>query len=223
MPKKLDILSANKKAFEREYWGEMYLEDEESVIDGLFNAKGHARYAKALFKFMELEVRSLGDFGFGLGVLLKEFVKVFQPKQIIAIDPSHFCVQKLVKKKWIQNQNIAIVRSNFHDFDTSHLEENPLDLVIVNSVLQYFPNKDFEFQVSRLSKICRYLYITLPTKKDYKKMRKDFDFTDPYAYERDVQYYRKAFQKHFDIVSYNLMESKLRVEDTPFLYEFFRH
>lgn len=222
MARKPSILSANGEAFEEKYWKEMYVEDEESVIDGLFNAEGHARYAKALFRFMDVDIRRIGDFGFGLGLIIENFALAFNPKLIIALDPSEYCVQNLLKKKWIKNFNLAVHHSNFHNFKIKHLEENPLDLLIMNSVLQYFPTEGFEAQIERLSRICKYLYITLPTKKDYKKMEKDFDFIDPYAYSRNAKFYKDAFRKHFSIVSYNLMESRKTKFETPFLYELFR-
>ena len=78
----------------------MYAEDEESIIDGVDNAKEHAKYLKSALTLGEIQVVSIGDFGFGKGILLKEMAKEFKPKRIIAIDPSKEANDKLKKQKW---------------------------------------------------------------------------------------------------------------------------
>jgi len=215
------ILSANGEPFEDNYWKQMYVEDKGSVIDGMFNAKEHANYALQFFKLIEVEIKRLGDFGFGLGVLLEEFAYSFKPNFIVALDPSKYCVERLLKQKWHKKFNLVVHHQNFQDFKTDYLENEPLDLVILNSVLQYFPSSRFEEQIAKLSKICKYLYVTVPTKKDYKKMKEDLNFIDPYAYSRSAKFYKKAFEKYFSFISYNIMVSRKSSFEKPFLYELF--
>ena len=47
--KPLSTGSANGLPFNKDYWDDMYAEDDESVIDGVFNAEGHAKYLYELF------------------------------------------------------------------------------------------------------------------------------------------------------------------------------
>jgi hypothetical protein len=221
--KPLSTGSANGLPFNKDYWDDMYAEDDESVIDGVFNAEGHVRYLFELFKLMEINIRSIGDMGFGLGVLLKEFVRQFKPSRIIAIDPSEECVTRMIKEKWIKNLNIAIKQSTIEEFNIKFIKEKPLDLVLCNSVLQYLPNKNIEPAFEKLALISKYVYITIPTAKDYEYMRSELNFTDPYAYERSRNFYIKAWKKHFYAISHNLLESRYNVKESPFLYELFRY
>ena len=158
----------------------MYAEDEESIIDGVDNAKEHAKYLKSALTLGEIQVVSIGDFGFGKGILLKEMAKEFKPKRII------------------------------------------LDLGICNSIFQYIPTDKVSFAFAKLSRLCRYVYFSVPTKVDYEYMKKELDFIDPYAHVRDKKFYLKSISPHFTIVSLNLLESKVYNRESGFLYEFFR-
>ncbi len=216
------VLSANGLPFDRTFWEDMYTEDDESLIDGVYNSKEHVKYLYSILELLDIPINSIGDFGFGLGILLKAIVQKFQPERIIAIDPSTEAVQKLLKAKWHKNYTIAIKESYFQNYDTKYLERKPLDLAILYSVLQYFPDADVKPSLERLSKICKYLYISVPTKEDYADMKKDLNFTDPYAYSRPASFYHEARKDYFEIVSYNLWESKKRVKDSSFQYKLFR-
>ena len=77
----LNSAGANGLPFDKTYWDDMYVEDEESVIDGIYNAENHARYVYELLQLFEISVKSLGDFGFGLGILLREFVSILKQKK----------------------------------------------------------------------------------------------------------------------------------------------
>lgn len=214
--------TANGLPFDKMYWDDMYAEDDESIIDGVYNAENHAKYVYELFQLFEISVKSLGDMGFGLGVLLREFAMRFKPKQIVAVDPSDESINNLLNKKWHKSFNIAIQKSTIEDFNISYLSENPLDLLICNSVIQYIPNKNMILIFEKLSKICKYLYISIPTDEDYKYMKEYLNFSDPYAYSRKKKFYLNSWNKYFSIVSHNLLESKFHVAESPFLFELFR-
>ncbi|MCB1176918.1 MAG: class I SAM-dependent methyltransferase [Leptospiraceae bacterium] len=215
--------SANGKPFDKDFWEEMYTEDEDSLIDGIYNAKEHANYIKSVLNLIGVKAHSIADFGAGLGVLLKQVTLALKPKNIIALDPSEESIQKLLKSRWFSKYNIAVIHSRFQDYNISHLTENPLDLAILNSVMQYFPDRDVVPTFARLSKICKYLYFNVPSKKDYAIMKKELDFVDPYAYSRDAEFYRNSWKKYFTMVSYNILESKHSIKHSPFQYEIFRY
>lgn len=213
---------ANGLPFEKEYWDDMYIEDDESVIDGVFNAVNHARYVYELMQLFEISIHTIGDFGFGLGILLREFASVFKPKKIVAIDPSAEAINRILAEKWISSYNIAIQQNSIELYDSTYLQKYPLDLVICNSVLQYVPNNKVEICFEKLSKICKYLYITIPTVQDYKFMKSQLNFTDPYAFSRSKTFYTKLYKKYFTCVSHNLLESKSTIISSPIIFELFR-
>jgi hypothetical protein len=219
----LSTKSANGLPFDKEYWDDMYAEDEESVIDGIFNAENHANYVFELFLLMEVKIRSIGDIGFGLGVLLKEFVSRFKPNRVVAIDPSEESINRLLKEKWHKKLAIAIKQSTIENYDITYLKKNPLDLVICNSVLQYLPKNNVESAFEKLAHISKYVYVSIPTAKDYEYMKKELNFTDPYAYSRDRKFYLKSWKNHFHAVSHNVLESKYTIKKSPFLFELFRY
>jgi len=191
------------------YWDSLYGETYD--IDGVFNAKQHANYVKSLFALMDTKVQSLGDFGFGKGALLREFVKALKPARVIAVEPSPERVEELRSKAWIEKVHIQIHNSTLQDFNPPYLRYAPMDLIICNSVFQYMEERDIKKVTEKLSKSTRFLYFTVPTKKDYERMKKEIVFSDPYAYSRRTQFYRRILAKHFNFVAYNLLESKYQL------------
>lgn len=199
----------------------MYAEDDESIIDGIHNAKEHAKYLKSVLELGEIQVTSIGDFGFGKGILLKEMAREFKPKRIIAIDPSKEANDKLKKQNWLQKFSFSIGCTTLEELNESKIKK-PLDLGICNSIFQYIPNGKVSYAFEKLSRICRYVYFSVPTKADYDYMKKELDFIDPYANIRNKNFYLKNMSRHFSIVSLNLLESKVYTRESGFLYEFFR-
>jgi len=210
----------NGKAFETEYWKEIYGSGLD--VDGSYNAKQHAAYLHSLFQLMEISVYKMADFGFGKGILLREFVRTFAPVQVYAVDASEDAFLELQKKDWVKRSDkYHIVHSSLEDFSLAKLEKEPVDLGICNSVLQYLPDPVLPHVVEKLAKYCSYLYFTVPTKVDYDEMRKEMKFTDPYAFERSQKYYRKLLSHDFEVVGYNLLQSKW-LGEKGFKEEFFR-
>ena len=95
--------------------------------------------------------------------------------------------------------------------------------MICNSVLQYLPKNNVEGAFEKLAHISKYVYVSIPTAKDYEYMKKELNFTDPYAYSRDRKFYLKSWKNHFYAVSHNLLESKYTIKKPPFLFELFRY
>jgi hypothetical protein len=215
--------SANGLPFDETYWKKMYAEAEDSIIDGVVNAEQHANYIKSVLSLQGVKVTSIGDFGFGLGKLLREFAGVFATKKIVAIDPSIECVNKLRTAKWISKYNIAIHHASLYDFDSIYLQDNPLDLSICNSVFQYITENKVEFIFRKLSRITRYLYFCAPTTNDYRMMEEEVGFVDPYAFSRSREFYRDAWAAHFRSVSLNLLESIELVQPSEFVFDLFQY
>lgn len=199
----------------------MYAEEAGSIIDGVDNAKQHAFYIKSILDLAEVEVLSLCDFGFGNGILLKEFVMKLKPKLIIAIDPSKEAIDQLKKQSWITKLNHKIYQTTIEKLDQSKINK-PFDLGICNSIVQYIPNKDITFVFQKMATLCKYLYFSVPTIADYNYMLNELEFTDPYANKRTKKFYLNRLSPYFTIVSYNLLESKSIPSGSGFVYEFFR-
>lgn len=211
--------AANGKNFEADYWQNVY--GDGSNIDGIFNAMEHANYIAAILRLMDVPVNSIIDIGFGKGCLLKEITRMLRPDRIIAIDPSIERTKELMAQDWISPWNIAVLNTTIEAFNESLLKE-PIDLGIFNSIAQYIQT-DLDKVFDKLARIARYLYFSVPTEADYKRINKEIDFVDPYAYYRAKSFYYKMLTPHFTIVSYNLLESK-RIQKTSysFMDEFYR-
>lgn len=211
--------AANGKSFESDYWQNVY--GDGSNIDANFNAVEHANYIASILRLMDVTVNSVIDIGFGKACLLKEVVQKLMPEKVIAIDPSVERINELMNQKWISSWNIAILNATIESFDGSLLQE-PIDLGIFNSVAQYIQT-DMDKIFSKLAKITRYLYFSVPTKTDYDRFKREVDFFDPYAYTRTKSFYYEMLSPYFTIVSYNLLESK-RIPKTSysFMDEFYR-
>ncbi|TGN19755.1 class I SAM-dependent methyltransferase [Leptospira idonii] len=200
-------IGKNGKNFDNSYWTEIYGNGLD--VDGSYNAKEHANYLYYLFQLMDIPVYRLADFGFGKGILLKEMVKAFSPVQVYAVDASPDAYEDLNKKDWVKRSDkFHIYHSALESFILPKLEKEPVDLGICNSVIQYLPDGEIPGVLERLAKYCNYLYFTVPTKEDYSVMKSEMNFIDPYAYSRTAQKYRKWLSRDFEIVGYNLLQSR---------------
>ena len=204
--------------FEETYWSEIYFPYK---IDGEFNSNKHIEYIYSFFKLHNYQIRNIIDIGFGNGKLLKETITKIKPNKVIAIDISNLKTNELLKKKWLRNTNFAVYNIDFLTFDTSNFEKKPFDLSICNSVLQYIKSiEDLELCFIKLSKISKYVYMSIPTDKDYTLMKSKLNFTDRFAFQRTKDLYLHLIKKYFRIISYNILENK-KLPDTILNSELF--
>ena len=207
----------NNTEFEQKYFDSIYGED--SLIDGTYNSKEHARYLHSVLDLMEIEVNSIIDFAHGSGELLKDIVQIFKPEKCSAIDISTHVHNKLNGKKW--TKDILLLNQSMLDFK---VPKTPYDLGISNSIHQYLEDKDVEKALKIISKSCRYCYLHIPTESDYVKMFDQTGFKDPYSNKRSNEFYQKLVKKYFTFVSWGLVESKEFVNSSgsPFFDSLFR-
>jgi len=213
------IKGANGKLFGNAYWTDIYRRGDD--VDGSFNAREHARYLYSLFTLLKIRVRSIIDFGFGKGILLREFSKAFVPTRIVGVDPSLPMLQNIKSSEWIRKYNVAIIQNSIQDLDSSKLKYAPFDLGICNSVLQYIPDPEFNLVAEKISHLSKYVYFTIPTDEDYKRMKREIKFQDPYAFARSKNFYLKKLKPFFTFVSFNVLESRI-VKEQKFEDEIFR-
>ncbi|TGL62559.1 class I SAM-dependent methyltransferase [Leptospira jelokensis] len=213
-------LGKNGKEFGSEYWSEIYGNGLD--VDGSYNAKQHAEYLKSLFQLMEIPVYKIADFGFGKGILLREMVKAFSPVKVFAVDASKEAFEELKKKDWVKRSDkFHIYHESLETLVLPKLEKEPVELGICNSVIQYLPENQIPSVLEKMAKYCNYLYFTVPTNEDYAVMKQEMSFVDPYAFSRTKKKYRKWIARDFEIVGYNLLQSKW-LGEKGFKEDFFR-
>ncbi|EOQ94847.1 methyltransferase domain protein [Leptospira wolbachii serovar Codice str. CDC] len=218
--KKAFGLGKNGKEFDGSYWSDIYGNGLD--VDGSYNAKQHAEYLKTLFQLMEIPVYKMADFGFGKAILLREMVKTFSPVKVYAVDASKEAYEDLKKKDWVKRSDkFHLYHESLETFKLPKLEKEPVELGICNSVIQYLPDTMIPGVLEKMAKYCNYLYFTVPTNEDYAVMKEEMSFTDPYAFSRTKKKYRKWISRDFEIVGYNLLQSKW-LGEKGFKEDFFR-
>ena len=84
--KKKDISEMGEEGFPDQYWDLNY--DEPETMDCIGNVEEHMNYLKSLFDLELIEIRSLVDFGFGQGHMLRGALEAFRPRKSLGIEPS---------------------------------------------------------------------------------------------------------------------------------------
>ncbi len=193
-----------EKGFTKDYWDKNYSDLE--VMDGIFNASSHAKYVKSYFEVEEIELKSIIDFGFGLGYLFKEFLKVLRPTFAMGIEPSSYAFRK--GKKILLNQNAKLREEDILTW-VSRMEKRVYDLGICTSVFQYLKNEEINQVLPMMAQKVRFLYFSVPTDLEQDRLKKELDFVDLYAFSRSKEDYLKLLNPYFTIVSSRILESKI--------------
>lgn len=220
-----DKKNSGSSGFPKEYWDVNYEEPDE--MDNIVNAKEHAEYLRALFNLQSIEIQSIVDLGFGLGVLFKEILKNFKPYRALGIEPSEYPFKLVQSKKWIHNPEFKLKLLNIDLLTwakSSNEKDKVFDLGICTSVLQYLSDEEIKEVLPLLSKKIRFLYFSVPTNLEYKRQIEDLEFHDQYAIHRTQEEYLDMIRPHFAIVSSRLLESRVHFneESTPFSDLLFR-
>jgi hypothetical protein len=214
MKKISDITTAEEE--DQNYWKENY--SDPSSMDGIVNANLHARYLKSFFMLEDIEVNSIIDFGFGLGFLFERVIKEFEKensplKKIIGIEPSNYAFTKVTDKKFFKSrkdidlQSLSVEQWCLNTQNKNKINE-PFDLGLFTSVLQYIPTSDLELVIKTLASNVKYLYLSVPTDKELDHQIEYFQFFDRFALRRTQEFYRNLISKHFTFISARILESK---------------
>lgn len=201
--------------FNQDYWKKNFSDPQS--MDGIGNAKEHARYLSNFFDLENVEVRSLIDFGFGHGVLLKELFKTFKPKRAAGVEPSKFILKQAVKT--LSKYPIEIYPESIIDW-CRHMKSDKtvFDLGVCLSVFQYLTDDEIKTVLPILKKKVKVLYFTAPTDIELKRQIKEHKFKDEYAIHRSRKRYHELFSPHFTVISARILESKyyFNEKNTPF-------
>lgn len=202
------------KGFSKEYWDINYADPEE--MDNIVNAKEHAEYMKAIFGLECVDISSVIDLGFGLGILFKEVLKTFVPYRAHGIEPSRHAFDIVTKKKISPAESTKVVLENTDLLSWAKKEnkrEKTFDLGLCTSVFQYLSDEEIELIMPVLAQRIRYLYFSVPTNLELKRQVSDLEFKDEYAIHRTREKYLKLIRPHFTFISSRLLESKVHFDE----------
>jgi hypothetical protein len=216
---------SGSKGFSHDYWAVNYAEPDE--MDNIVNAKEHADYMRAILQLEGVDISSVVDLGFGLGVLFKEVLKTFKPYKALGIEPSEHAFKIVSSKKLstIESTKITLLQTDLVTWTKSQPKKaETFDLGVCTSVFQYLSDDEINAVCPILAQRIRYLYFSVPTNNELKRQVSDLDFKDEYAIHRTREKYLKLLKPHFTFVSSRLLESKIHFnEDTsPFTDLLFR-
>ena len=210
--------------FGKEYWDKNYAEPEE--MDNIMNAKEHAAYMKAILALENVDVSSVIDLGFGLGVLFKEVLKTFKPYRAHGLEPSEHPYSIVAKKKMaVESTKLTLENTDLVSWaKKEYKKDRTFDLGLCTSVFQYLSDEEIEFVLPIMAQRIRFLYFSVPTNLELKKQVEDLDFKDEYAIHRTREKYLKMIRPHFTFVSSRLLESRVHFDEatTPFTDYLFR-
>jgi len=202
------------QGFDKKYWDVNYESPEE--MDNIVNAKEHADYMRAIFSLESVDISSVVDLGFGLGVLFKEVLKTFKPYRALGIEPSAYPFELVSQKKLTTSESTKLKLMNC-DLVTWALsepkKEQTFDLGICTSVFQYLSDEEIKIVIPILAKRIRYLYFSVPTDLELKRQISELEFKDEYAIHRSREKYVKLVKPHFTFISSRLLESKFHFDE----------
>lgn len=211
------------EGFDETYWRENY--GELADMDGIGNAEAHARYLRASFDVVLQPVRSVADFGFGMGRVFEAVLAAFEPFKALGIEPSPVVYDNAASRTLCgEKTNLALERTDLLTWcrkpDHARLR---FDLGVCTSVWQYLDDASLEEVVPVLARRVRWLYLTVPTAEELEQQRAD-GFHDRYAIGRPRRWYIDLLAPHFTRVGARLVESRERVEEaeSPFTDQLFR-
>jgi hypothetical protein len=200
--------------FSQAYWDKNYCEPEH--MDGIGNAREHARYLKAYFDLEQVEIKSLIDFGYGLGHLSAALIKVFRPWRFAGLEPSSFAYER--GKKRIERFKEIKTHLQQMDICTWVSKQNAqarwFDLGICTSVLQYMSDQEIAQALPTMARMTRYLYLTVPTDRELDKQINVLKFHDDLAIRRSREDYLEMLRQHYTLVSGRIWESKVHFDES---------
>lgn len=195
--------------FEQEYWDKNY--SQPNSMDGIGNAKDHAKYLKSFFDLELVDISTIVDLGFGYGHLFQKMMKTFIPYRACGVEPSKFAFNKARSRKLkpVESTKLKLYNESLQVWCQRKENKNSrFDLGLCNSVLQYIPTKDLEEIIPVLARRVKFLYLTVPTDIELDRQIEELDFYDSYAIRRSRKFYRSLLSKNFTNISSKLWESK---------------
>lgn len=208
------VSTKGAEGFSKEYWEVNYADPEE--MDNIINAREHAAYMKAIFALEAVDISSVIDLGFGLGILFEEVMNSFIPYRAHGIEPSKFIYDQVVKRDIRPAESTKLILENTDLVSWAQgiqKRERVFDLGLCTSVLQYLSDDEIKIVMPVLARRVRYLYLSVPTDLELKRQIEDVKFKDEYAIHRTKERYLKLIRPHFTFISSRLLESKIHFDE----------
>jgi trans-aconitate methyltransferase len=211
--------------FDKTYWDKNY--SDPMSMDGIGNAREHARYLKAFLAVEHVEITSIIDLGFGYGHLFREMMRTFNPYRATGIEPSPHAFKKANPMKWkpVESTQLKLYQEDILTWcATDRKRNNTFDLGICTSVFQYLSDKELKEILPTLAERIKFIYLTVPTNIELGRQISELEFKDEYAIHRTRDQYRKLISPHFTFLGSRILESKryFDEESTPFTDLLFR-
>jgi hypothetical protein len=206
-------------SFKKDYWDHNYSSPQ--TMDGIGNAKDHAKYLKSFMDLELVDISSIVDLGFGYGYLFQKMMKVFVPYRACGVEPSKYAFDKARARKLkpVDSTKLELLNESIQEWcERSESKKMSFDLALCNSVFQYIDKKDLERIVPIIARRVKYLYLTVPTDIELDRQIEELEFNDTYALRRSRDFYRKILGKHFTNISSKLWESKSHFNDETTLF-----
>jgi hypothetical protein len=206
-------------SFQKDYWDHNYSSPQ--TMDGIGNAKDHAKYLKSFMDLELVDISSIVDLGFGYGYLFQKMMKTFVPYRACGVEPSKYAFDKARARKLkpVDSTKLELLNESIQQWcERSESKKMSFDLALCNSVFQYIDKKDLERIVPIIAGRVKYLYLTVPTDIELDRQIDELEFNDTYALRRSRDFYRKILGKHFTNISSKLWESKSHFNDETTLF-----
>ncbi len=211
--------------FDKTYWDKNY--SDPMSMDGIGNAKDHARYLQSYLAIEHVDVSTIVDLGFGYGHLFREMLRTFKPHTAVGIEPSPYAFKKAKPEKLrpVPSTELRLYEEDLLTWSRTNRRGNKFDLGICTSVFQYLSDRDLKEIIPVLAHRIKFLYLTVPTDVELGRQVSELEFRDEYAIHRSREKYQRLLRPHFTFVSARVLESKhhFSEETTPFtdlLYRF---
>mgnify|MGYP003145306094 CR=1 FL=1 len=206
-------MEKGKEGFSKKYWEKNYSSPND--MDGIGNAKLHAKYLASFFELEQVEIKSIVDLGFGLGFLSQAVLKKFKPWRFNGIEPSEHAFEKGSRRiRKVDETKIKLECLSLDKWAKAQASgARWFDLCLCTSVWQYLSDDELLQVVPTLSRMCRYLYLTVPTDLELDKQINELDFFDEAAIRRPRQFYLDLLKPHFTLVSSRIWESKVHFNE----------
>lgn len=211
--------------FDKTYWDKNYADP--MSMDGIVNARDHARYLKSFLAIEHVDISSIVDLGFGYAHLFREMNKTFIPHTAVGIEPSPYAFKKAKPDKLrpVESTDLKLYQEDIKTWCRTERKNNKFDLGICTSVFQYLTDKEIKEVLPVLAKRIKFLYFTVPTNIELGRQVSELEFKDEYAIHRTRDKYQRLIRPHFTFISSRILESKsyFNEETTPFTDLLFRY
>lgn len=211
--------------FDKTYWDKNY--SEPMTMDGIGNAKDHARYLKSYLAIEHVDISTIIDLGFGYGHLFREMNKAFIPHTAVGIEPSPYAFKKAKPDKLrpVESTKLQLFQEDILTWCRTERKNNKFDLGICTSVFQYLTDKEIKEILPVVAKRIKFLYFTVPTDTELGRQVSELEFKDEYAIHRSREKYQKLIRPYFTFISSRVLESKhyFNDETTPFTDLLYRY